>query len=275
MNWKWSILGAVAGLIVGSSRAVARPPAVDVVNESKAVVQVTEVVLTPGRQSLIEFRNGERIQFISLADVSQIVYLTNMPVETGRASLIVLKTIEPLRLKGVVEVPSLGRISEDSPYETAYPTNLVVSTIDSTGELRTYTFDLRVSVRRVLTASNGIAIISDIEPLKEEVLVLEDGRRAILSDIELGYVEALREKYTSYKDPVVGKIQKFLNLARYDVSFVEAARRAELPFVIVEKLAEIGLNSTVIPSGNNPQQATEEQRPSLLRGLTLPMRKKY
>jgi hypothetical protein len=47
----------------------------------------TEVVLVPGRQGLIEFRNGKTIQYIS---------------------------------------PSIGTLRKDYPNQTVYPTNLVV-----------------------------------------------------------------------------------------------------------------------------------------------------
>ncbi|NER01314.1 MAG: hypothetical protein F6K17_01055 [Okeania sp. SIO3C4] len=266
MNWKGAIFGAIASFAIISNRALSVPPAIETVIAPKALAETTEIILVPGRQSLIEFRNGETIQFISLADVHQIVFSTDLPVDTGRASVIVLKTIEPLRLKGVVETPSIRSVrEEDYPYETIYPTNLVVVTSNQNNEKRTYTFDLTISLTRTPQVSNGVAIVPEVLPPTEELLTLTDGRQASLLDIRRGYVEALKGKYTAYKDPVVEKIKKFLDLARHGVAFIEAAQRAELPFAVIESLAEIGLRTAAT-------DAIDDNRPSLLRGLIPPIR---
>ncbi|NET14898.1 MAG: hypothetical protein F6K08_19720 [Okeania sp. SIO1H6] len=266
MNWKGAIFGAIASLAIMSNRALSVPPAIETVTAPKALAETKEVILVPGRQSLIEFRNGETIQFISLADVHQIVFSTDLPVDTGRASVIVLKTIEPLRLKGVVETPSIRSVrEEDYPYETIYPTNLVVVTSNQNNEKRTYIFDLTISLTRTPQVSNGVAIVPEVLPPTEELLTLTDGRQASLLDIRRGYVEALKGKYTAYKDPVVEKIKNFLDLARHGVAFIEAAQRAELPFAVVESLAEIGLQTAAT-------DAIDDNRPSLLRGLIRPIR---
>ena len=276
MNWKQAITGAIACLTIISSRVLSAPPAIESLTAPKALAETTEIVLVPGRQSVIEFRNGETIQFISLADVHQIVFSTDLPIDTGLASLIVLKTIEPLRLKGVVETPSIRSVrKEDYPYETIYPTNLVVVTSNQNNEKRTYTFDLTISLTRNPQISNGIAIVPEVLPPTEELLTLADGRQASLQDIRRGYVEALKGKYTTYKDPVVAKIQKFLNLARQDVPFLEASKRAELPFVVVEALAKMGLQSStekMLPLPSSNDSTTGDRRPSLLRGLISPIR---
>ncbi|MGB3401142.1 MAG: hypothetical protein WBA77_00465 [Microcoleaceae cyanobacterium] len=222
-----------------TKKAFAIPTVVEVV-AGVAISQTTEVVLIPGRQSLIEFRNGETIQYISLADVHQIVFNTDLPIDSGQASLIVLKTIEPLRLKGVVETPATGIVRKDYPHETVYPTNLVVVTVNEAGEKRTYTFDLKVSLSQTSNASNSVAIVA-VDSSQTQVLTLADGRQAEARDIERGYAIALREGYTTSTDPVIGKIQKFLALARQNVPFLEAAARVELPFEVIEALAEMGL----------------------------------
>ncbi|WP_413167803.1 hypothetical protein ACL6C3_13990 [Capilliphycus salinus ALCB114379] len=136
MEWNRVVLGAIAGLgglmfITGKAYAI---PTVIEVAASSAIAQSTEVVLIPGRQSLIEFRNGETIQYISLADVHQIVFSTDLPIDSEQASVIVLRTIEPLRLKGVAETPTRGTVRQDYPNETVYPTNLVVVTVDKAGK---------------------------------------------------------------------------------------------------------------------------------------------
>ncbi|MCG5060695.1 MAG: hypothetical protein KA714_22625 [Limnoraphis sp. WC205] len=43
---------------------VSATPTVETVADYIAIAQTTEIVLIPGRQSLIEFRNGETIQYI-------------------------------------------------------------------------------------------------------------------------------------------------------------------------------------------------------------------
>ncbi len=262
MSGKLAVLGAI--LVLGwVSDPVLSVPIIPTLSDSKALIQSTEIVLVPGRSSVIEFRNGEMIQFISLADIHQIVFSTDLPIDTGQASIIVLKPIEPLRLKGLVEIPYTGLVRENYPAKTIYPTNLVVVTSSKSGEKRTYTFDISISLTRNPEIPNGIAIVPQVQPSTEETLTLTDGRKANLSDIQRGYTEALKQKYTSYKDPAVKKIQKFLDLARYGVSFSEAAQRADLPFVVIESLAEIGLQDIPKENLNN--------KPSLLRGLVRPI----
>ncbi len=237
--------------ITTTTKKVYATPAVVEVAASSAIAKTTEVVLIPGRQSLIEFRNGETIQYISLADVHQIVFSTDLPIESGQASVIVLRTIEPLRLKGVVEAPSIGTVRENYPHETVYPTNLVVVTVNEAGDKRTYTFDLRISLSQTPHASNGVAIVA-VDSSQTQVLTLADGRQANWRDIERGSAIALREGYTTSTDPVVTKIQKFLTLARQNIPFLEAAQRVGLPFEVIETLAQIGLQA--IPTPPVPQK---------------------
>ena len=263
-----------------TKKVFAIPTVVEVV-AGVAIAQTTEVVLIPGRQRYIEFRNGETIQYISLADVHQIVFNTDLPVESGQASLIVLKTIEPLRLKGVVETPATGIVREDYPHETVYPTNLVVVTVNQAGEKRTYTFDLSISLSQTPHASNGVAIVA-VDSSQTQVLTLADGRQAQAQDIERGYAIALREGYTTSTDPVVTKIQKFLALVRQNVPFLEAASRVGLPFEVIEALAEMGLQDQTAPPSpelfspltetHTETTVTETIQPSFPRRLHLPIK---
>ncbi|MEA5521362.1 hypothetical protein [Limnoraphis robusta] len=162
-----------------------------------------------------------------------------------------LRTIEPLRLKGVVETQTRGTVRQDYPYETAYPTNLVVVTVNETGEKRTYTFDLKISLSQTPDTSNGVAIIpTNSQSQAQEMLTLADGRRASWRDIEWGYAITLTQGYTTSTDPVVGKIQKFLALARQNVPFLEAAQRVGLPFEVIEALAQIGMQAVPTPNPN-------------------------
>ncbi|MEB3281221.1 MAG: hypothetical protein VKK42_20085 [Lyngbya sp.] len=260
MKWNLVVLGAISTLLsteIGvfatpAIEAIASPRSPYLANAtSSTVAQSTEVVIIPGRQSLIEFRNGETIQFISLADVHQIVFSTDLPIDSGQASVIVLRTIEPLRLKGVVETPTRGTVRQDYPNETVYPTNLVVVTVDKAGEKRTYTFDLKISLSQTPDTSNGVAIIpTDSQSQAQEMLTLADGRQANWRDIERGYAIALRQGYTTFTDPVVGKIQKFLALARQNVPFLEAAQRVGLPFEVIEALAQVGLQAQTAPTAS-------------------------
>lgn len=251
MKWNRLVLGAIATLVFTTTKKAFAIPTVVEVAASSAIAQSTEVILIPGRQSLIEFRNGETIQYISLADVHQIVFSTDLPIDSEQASVIVLRTIEPLRLKGVVEAPSVGTVREDYPNETVYPTNLVVVMVNEAGKKRTYTFDLKISLSQTPPASNGVAIVA-VDSSQTQVLTLADGRQANWRDIERGYAIALREGYTTSTDPVVTKIQKFLALVRQNVPFLEAAQRIGLPFEVIETLAQMGLEA--VPTPPDPQK---------------------
>ncbi len=101
MKWNRVVLGAIAGLMFTTGKAYAISTVVEVA-ASSAIAQSTEVVLIPGRQSLIEFRNGETIQYISLKNSSRVVLATD---EDREGEFISWHLFDALNLKNIgVEV---------------------------------------------------------------------------------------------------------------------------------------------------------------------------
>lgn len=110
-----------------------RTAAVVPVSDQQAQEQPTTVKIFPGRSSVIDFRNGERMNYIELANQERILYNTDAPLESGRAKLITIRLSEPLPFKGQTRPPGFGRRSSS--------TNLIVTTIERSGEQKTYIFD--------------------------------------------------------------------------------------------------------------------------------------
>ncbi|OUC15166.1 MAG: hypothetical protein B0A82_08450 [Alkalinema sp. CACIAM 70d] len=108
--------------------AQAQTSAYQVVDRTRATTDVVQVQVAPGRATSISFsQTDEKITYILLADASRLVYSTDADLETGRAKTVFLRVIQPLHFPGATTTPV---------------TNLVVQTVDSTGQNRLYTFDI-------------------------------------------------------------------------------------------------------------------------------------
>jgi hypothetical protein len=106
----------------------AETPAYQRVDRHQATTRVVQVEVAPGRATAISFsQTDEEIAYILLADASRLVYSTDAELETGRAKTVFLRVIQPLRFPGAT---------------TATVTNLMVQTVDASGQHRLYTFDI-------------------------------------------------------------------------------------------------------------------------------------
>jgi hypothetical protein len=81
-----------------------------------------------GRATAIDFSSTQqRITSVVLADPSRLVYNADAPIETGQASTLFLKQIQPLKFPGAT---------------TANLTNLFIKTVDSQGRQQLHIFNV-------------------------------------------------------------------------------------------------------------------------------------
>lgn len=193
-----------------------------------------DIHLYPGRQSIINFDNGERIYFIQLADVTRVVFSTDVPIETGQAQTVLLRPIYPLRLERPA-LTSNGR----------YPTNITIGTISRKGR-QLYTFDVVINSGHSGDDVDGINIdIPTPQPLPEpnyNQIALAGGRTATIPHVEIGVRVALRQGYTSINDPIMAKIDQFLAIARQNsTALPQVAQEVGINFEVITTLAAMGL----------------------------------
>lgn len=230
----------------------AQTPSLEPIPSEQAEQHTEDLVLRPGRQSLIDFQNGQTIYFIRLADVSQIVFSTDVPLESGMAQSVLLRPINPLNLERPLRTTN-GR----------YPTNITIGTTGSLGRIL-YTFNLAIDSSGAQPTTNGIVIRPETPPEPDEpqnpgTITLDNQAIASLSDIERGIRVALRRGYTRASDPVIRKLDNFIAIAQQNVPLIEAAQQAELQFAIVTRLAELGLEEGRIEQQRMEQQLTQSQ----------------
>ena len=116
------------GLVSPVLPVQAQTSAYQVVDRTRATTSAVQVQVAPGRATSISFsQTDETIAYILLADASQVVYSTNAELETGQAKTVFLRVIQPLHFPGAT---------------IATVTNLMVQTVDATGQNRLYTFDI-------------------------------------------------------------------------------------------------------------------------------------
>ncbi|MFN6456107.1 MAG: hypothetical protein RM022_028470 [Nostoc sp. EfeVER01] len=121
------------GVTIPVVYAQAQTPAYRLIERDMATSNRIQVQVTPGRATPINFtQTDEAIAYILVADPSRLVYTTDTDLKSGRATTIFLRAIQPLKFPGAT---------------TTAITNLLVQTVDKTGQKRLYNFDI-VPVRR-------------------------------------------------------------------------------------------------------------------------------
>lgn len=92
--------------------------------------QPVTVKVLSGRATAIDFSSTkQRITSVVLADSSRLVYNADAPIESGQATTLFLKQIQPLKFPGAT---------------TANVTNLFIKTVDSQGRQKLYVFNVIV-----------------------------------------------------------------------------------------------------------------------------------
>lgn len=217
-------------------------PGVSVVSAQRARNYASPVQLYPGRSSIIDFAaTGEVITYIQLSDLSDIVYDTNAPIDTGAARTVILRLIRPINIEGTT---------------TATVPNIVVSTIDAEGNTYTYLFDLHQDTGRPSQNEGSGIAIAPIEDVREARLfntvalqpniIRTDVGNATLDDIERGLAIAIEAEYTPPDDPVVFTVEEAIALARNGTPLRTAAEELGLNMAILTSLGEIALKASLL-----------------------------
>ena len=211
------------------------------VSEEQAQANAVSVDIYTGRGSVIDFQNGEVIAYIQLSDMSEIVYSTNAPLESGRSSMIVLREIEPLDFEGQT---------------TAAVPNLIVSAIDPEGISRTYIFDLHLRQERPSEArGNGIAIVPADAILARTARRLERPNvptvrssleQPTIADIANGLEIAIARGYTAESDPVVSQVRQLIALVDSGQTITAAARETNIDPNILKALGDIAIEADIL-----------------------------
>ena len=225
------LASALAALALTAAPAMASTPPVTKIGYQKVERRVgsqsaINVEVYPGRISTIDFsQTNEAIAYAGLGDASRIVFNTDFPLESGTAHTIFLRPIQPLNFPGAT---------------TARITNLVVKTIDPSGQMRLYNFQI---VHKGGTPANlGVQIVPSTGNRTQTAINIGNGRTASLDDVETGLRLAIARGYTNASDPVVLSVKNFLANARnQDNSLVEAARAASTDLAVITELARIAL----------------------------------
>ncbi|ODG98518.1 hypothetical protein A4S05_09385 [Nostoc sp. KVJ20] len=252
------------GVTIPVVQAQAQTPAYRLIERDMAASNRIQVQVTPGRATPISFtQTDEAIAYILVADPSRLVYTTDTDLKNGRATTIFLRAIQPLKFPGAT---------------TTAITNLLVQTVDKTGQKRLYNFDI-VPVRRN-TGYVGIQIANAfVIPLQgsklraaspigfgtarrhrtasensaiagQQTLLIDKNRRARVDDIETGLRIAINRGYTNKSDPVVPKVQQILSLLRNSkVTIPEAATSVGVPVEVISELGRIALNDRLLRLG--------------------------
>lgn len=194
-----------------------------IIDRNTAVSSVLDVRVIRGRATSIDFTlSDETIRSVVLADPSRTVYTSDVPITSGQAKIIYLRSIKELTFPGATR---------------AYITNLTVSTADQTGKLRNYVFNL------VPSASNnnyiGVRITSN--PLVEPITF--NGKSVTADDLETGLQRAVQYGYTPANDPVIRKVQRLIGLIRSGEPIRSAAQTTNVSIPVITALARISKQS--------------------------------
>ena len=225
----------IAGIITTSVylptsvRATEVPVKYDLVSTADAVKGAIPVTLYFGKIISLDFTEaGEYITFIAPSDRSQFVYNTDLPANSGEAQSVYLLPVKKLDFKGT--------------YQTSHP-NLIVKTINSSGESKQYNFIIDFSSGVMI--STGIKIVNPIEnsfsdPNKIRVSA---GQSINADDIERGLRIAIVKQFVKADDPVVNKVRNFVFMLRNGNSVNDAITHTGINPSVVESLGEMYLNA--------------------------------
>jgi hypothetical protein len=246
---------------------MAQTKSMQTISKSDAVEDPIRLNLYPGRATAIDLsQTKEIIISVLLADQSNITYTSDYPIESGRSKTLFLRRIQDLDFPGATE---------------ATVTNLWVKTRSPDGTEHLYSFDLFLASGGVGMA-NGVQILPEktgqsvssgdrnnsLSSLSDNTLIVSNGRRATISDIEEGLQIAIRRGYTPADDPIVLKIEEILlEVRNSSQSLDEAAQQRQVDVLVLSKLAEIALDNysstspTPLPAYSEPSTTTIRKLP--------------
>jgi hypothetical protein len=163
----------------------------------------------------------QRIISVVLADPSKLVYNADLPIESGQASTLFLKQIQPLKFPGAT---------------TANLTNLFIKTVDAQGRQQLHTFNVM--------AAHGSPEYSSVQmsktAFKISPLLPILSTSELLDQVEVGMQVVIARGLAKSDDPLFDRVRQFLKDARDGDSIQVAANRAGLSLALLQKLSRLG-----------------------------------
>jgi hypothetical protein len=200
------------------------------IGETIALQRGATIQLYPGRNSTINFRNGEVMTSIVLSDPTYVLFTPNAELDSGKAVTLIL------RLSNGISFPRLSR--------SAKP-NITITTVDQAGSQNTYTLDLAIasgSPRSEQTET--LAIVPDDEALISADNTIQTPKgQATLTHVRQGLRIAIQQGFTRRSDPIVEQVRMLLSMATNGGSLAELARQQGVSIQVLATLAELGLNA--------------------------------
>ena len=228
---KLIVAGAIATSVYASTsvRATEAPVKYDLISTADAVRGAIPVTLYFGKIISLDFTEaGEYITFIAPSDRSQFVYNTDLPANSGEAQSVYLLPIKKVDFKGT--------------YQTSHP-NLIVKTINSSGQSKQYNFILNFS-SGVMT-STGIKIVNPIKKsLSDPHKIKVSAGQSINADaVERGLRIAIVKQFVKSDDPVVNNVRNFVFMLRNGHSVNDAIIYTGVNPSVIESLGEMYLDA--------------------------------
>lgn len=156
-----------------------------------------------------------------LGDPSRLVYTADAPLESGQASTLFLKQIQPLRFPGAT---------------TATLTNLLIKTIDSQGRQQLHSFNV--------VAAHGSPEYSNVQvsrtAAKTNSIAPTLSTPALLERVEAGIQVTIARGLAKADDPLFDRVRQFLKDVRGGDSMQVAANRAGISLALLQKLSRLG-----------------------------------
>jgi hypothetical protein len=225
------LVGLLGSPTVAIAQVTPTAPSSATIGETIALQRGATVQLYPGRNSTINFRNGEVMTSIVLSDPTFVLFTPNAELDSGKAVTLIL------RLSNGINFPRLSR--------SAKP-NITITTVDQEGSQNTYTLDLAIasgSPRSEQTAA--LSIVPDDEALIgiDNTIQTPKGQ-ATLIHIRRGLRIAIQQGFTGRSDPIVEQVRTLLAMAENGGSLAQLARQQGVSIQVLATLAELGLSTT-------------------------------
>ena len=189
----------------------------------EAAQEVVRTLSVVRESSYIQLAGDLTIQNIFLGDRSQLVYATNVPIETGQAKIAYFVPIQKQTFPGALPA--------NAPH-------LQITARDARGELRVFT------VRLVLGGDHPRrAIIGDAsapQPATMNAHLLTQYGQATVHDLEAGLQVAIARESLLPTSETALKINNFIALWRNGRSVQAAQAETQLSWAVLERLAEDG-----------------------------------
>ncbi len=216
------------------------------VPQSEAWHRTVSVEVKGGRATTIDFLPiGETIQDVLLADPSRLTYTTDVGSLKESASSTVKPSAIYLRATEKITFPGLT---------TSPITNLIVTTVDGQGKKHRYNFEIMRSEQpRYL----GVKIVSDFASEGE---ILDAGKPLSPWRVQQGVQAAISLGYTASDDPIVGKVQQWVDAVSQGEDPISSARSLGISIPVLRELARLGeeqeMKQKIPVSNQEPGQGT-------------------